>query len=68
MAAALAGISISEILKAGDWSTQSIFERFYYRPHKPSFGQVVLSMASNLQSLDVRSHSPKYNWRMGKPV
>ena len=50
MAAALAGISISEILEAGDWSTQSVFERFYYRPHKPSFAQVVLSMASNLQS------------------
>ena len=50
MAPALAGISISEILEAGDCSTQSDFERIYYRPHKPSFGQVVLSMASNQQS------------------
>ena len=49
-AAAMAGISIPEILEAGDWSTQLVFERFYYRPTKPAFGQVVLSMASNLQS------------------
>ena len=49
-AAVLAGILIPEILEAGDWSSQSVFERFYYRPHIPSFGQVVLSMASNLQS------------------
>ena len=40
-AAALAGISITEILEAGDWSSQSFFERFYYRPHTLSFGQVV---------------------------
>ena len=34
-AAAMAVISIPEILEAGgDWSTQSVFERFYYRPHK----------------------------------
>ena len=45
-AAALAGISIPEILEAGDWSSQSVFERFYYRPHTLWFGQVVLSMAS----------------------
>ena len=43
-AAALAAISIPEILEAGDWSSQSVFERFYYRPHTPSFGQVVLSI------------------------
>ena len=49
MAAPLAGISIPEILEAGDWSSQSVFERFYYRPHMPSFGQVVLSRAFNLQ-------------------
>ena len=49
-AAALAGISIPEILEAEDWTSQSVFERFYYRPHTPLFGQVVLSMASNQQS------------------
>ena len=31
-AAASAGISTADILKAAGWSSQSIFERFYYRP------------------------------------
>ena len=48
-AGVMAGISIPEILEAGDWSTQSVFEKIYYRPNKTFFGQVVLSMASNLQ-------------------
>ena len=50
-AAAEAGISIPEILEAADWSNQSTFERFYYRPCKSvSFGTAVLKSASNLQS------------------
>ena len=50
-AAAEAGISIPEILEAGDWLSQSTFERFYYRPCKASaFGTAVLKVASNLQS------------------
>ena len=50
-AAAEAGISIPEILEAGDWSSQSTFEKFYYRPCKSSsFGTAVLKLASNMQS------------------
>ena len=49
-AAADAGISISEILEAADWSSASTFEKFYYQPVKSSkFGVSVLSSASNLQ-------------------
>ena len=50
-AAADAGISIPEILAAADWSSNSVFERFYYRPQSSSkFGVTVLKTASNLQS------------------
>ena len=43
-AAAGAGITTNDILKAADWSSDSVFRRFYYRPvHDPSFGQSVLS-------------------------
>ena len=43
-AAASAGISTADILKAAGWSSQSTFERFYYRPSdNPSFGRAVLS-------------------------
>ena len=31
-AAAAAGVTINDILKAADWSSESIFRNFYYRP------------------------------------
>ena len=51
-AAADAGLSISEILEAADWSSATTFERFYYRPQqaKKAFGVSVLKTASNLHS------------------
>ena len=43
-AAADSGITISDILKAADWSTESVFRKFYYRPtHNPLYGRAVLS-------------------------
>ena len=43
-AAADSGVTNSDILKATDWNTESVFRRFYYRPtHDPFYGRVVLS-------------------------
>ena len=43
-AAADSGITINDILKAADWSTESVFRKFYYRPtHDPLYGRAVLS-------------------------
>ena len=43
-AAAGAGITTNEILKAADWSSDSVYRHFYYcQVHDPSFGQSVLS-------------------------
>ena len=42
--AANAGVTTTNILKAADWSSQSIFQKFYYKPQQdPSFGRAVLS-------------------------
>ena len=50
-AAADAGVSVSEIMEAADWSSASVFEKFYYRPHRSSrFGHSVMASASNLHS------------------
>ena len=50
-AAAHAGVTVPEIMEAADWSSASVFEKFYYRPHRSvRFGQSVISSASNLQS------------------
>ena len=43
-AAANLGIATNDILKAADWSSQSVFQKFYYKPvEDPSFGRAVLS-------------------------
>ena len=43
-AAANLGITTNDILKAADWSSESVFQRFYYKPTEdPSFGRAVLS-------------------------
>ena len=43
-AAAMAGLSTEEIMQAANWSSQSVFEKFYFKPtDKPKFGKTVLS-------------------------
>ena len=43
-AAAGAGVTMTDIMQAADWSTESVFRRFYYRPsHDASYGRTVLS-------------------------
>ena len=43
-ATADSGITTSDILKAADWSIDSVFRKFYYqRTHDTSYGQTMLS-------------------------
>jgi len=38
-----AGLALEEVLKAADWSCQSTFQKFYYKPTKDAaYGQCVL--------------------------
>ena len=38
------GITTNDILKTADWSSESVFQKFYYKPtENPSFGRAVLS-------------------------
>ena len=47
-AAADSGVTVNDILKAADWSSESIFQQFYYRPtHDPSYSRTVLSSRSS---------------------
>lgn len=42
--AANMGVTNNEILKAADWSSESVFQKFYYKPSpNPTFGRAVLS-------------------------
>ena len=48
-AAAFAGISTSDILKAAGWNSESTFQHFYYRStDDPSFGRAVLNQHNEL--------------------
>ena len=43
-AARQSGVSVKDILTAADWSRETTFNRFYYRPrHSVSFGTAVIS-------------------------
>ena len=47
-AAADSGVTTNDILKAADWSSESVFRKFYYQPtHNPLYGQSVLSKGSD---------------------
>lgn len=47
-AAADSGITTGDILKTADWSTESVFRKFYYRSSRdPSYGRAVLSRRSS---------------------
>ena len=46
-AAAGAGVTTNDILSAADWSSESVFQKFYYKPEQNSaFGVAVLSVLS----------------------
>ena len=41
-----AGLSVSDIIRMADCSTDNTFRRFYYKPvHDPSFGRTILTLA-----------------------
>ena len=42
------GVTTADILKAADWSSESVFQKFYYKPdHNVSYGRAVLSTSSS---------------------
>ena len=42
------GVTTSDILRAADWSAESVFRRFYYRPsHDPLYGRTVIASGNS---------------------
>ena len=46
-AAAMQGVTTEDLLNAADWSTDSSFRRFYYKPVRDTFGKSVLAATNN---------------------
>ena len=56
-AAANASITTNDTLNAADWSSQSIFHKFYYRPvHNSTFGKTVLAGQLSTTEGQLQSH------------
>ena len=54
-AAAKVGITTNHILKAADWSSELVFQKFYYKPSdNPSYGRAVLSNSATNSTVDMR--------------
>ena len=70
-AAAAAGVTTGDILKAADWSSEAVFQKFNHKPSASSqFGLVVLSSNSchTEHTLIWRLSLLKYNYRMAQPT
>jgi len=49
--AARMGMTAETILGAADWSSESVFQRFYYRQfHNSDFGRAVLSSSASAEA------------------
>jgi len=49
--AARMGVTVETILGAADWSSESVFQRFYYRQfHNSDFSRAVLSSSASAEA------------------
>ena len=62
-AAASAGLMTNQIMIAADWSSESVFQRFYYRP--PSTNLALLSTVTTNITLTCDLSIPKCNYLNG---
>ena len=65
-AAASAGVTTNQIMEAAEWSSESVFQRFYYRPSTVNaVGVSVLSSAPTNITLICDPRIPKCNYLNG---
>ena len=63
----MSGLTVEEIMKAVDWSSEGVFQKFYYRPqHSVEFGSSVLAASASKSLLIWKLSLPKYNFRMAQ--
>ena len=54
------GLSVDEVMKAADWSSEGVFQRFYYRPqHSVEFGSAVLVASASKSHVDMKTEPSK---------
>jgi len=54
--AAMSGLTLDEIMKAADWSSEGVFQKFYYRPqHSVKFGSSILAASASKSHVDMET-------------
>ena len=54
--AAMSDLTVDEIMKAADWSSEGVFQKFYYRPqHSVEFGSSVLMASASQSHVDMET-------------
>jgi len=55
--AALSGLAVEDILKAADWSSEGVFQKFYYKPEFSTvlIGSTVLAAGSSKSHVDMET-------------
>ena len=54
--AAMSGLTVDAIMKAADWSSEGVFQKFYYRPqHSIEFGSSVLAAGASKSHVDMET-------------
>ena len=56
--AAMSGLTVDKIMKAADWSSEGVFQKFYYRPqHSGKFGSAVLAASASKSHVDMETET-----------
>ena len=54
-AVTIAGLTVDEIMKAVDWSSEGVFQKFYYRQYSAEFGSSVLAASASKSHVDMET-------------
>ena len=62
----MSGLTIEKIMKATDWSTVGVFQKFYYQPqHCVEFGSAVLVAGASKSHVDIETEPSEVQFLNG---
>ena len=58
--AAMAGVTVEELIHVADWSGEGVFQKFYYCPkHSLAYGSKVLAIGTSKSHVDMETKPSK---------
>jgi len=63
----MSGLTVDEIMKAADWSSEGVFQKFYYRPqHSAEFGSALLVTSASKSHADMENEPSEVYFQMAQ--